>query len=167
MYFLFLLLWIVLNGQFTWEIFGFGLVIAAVLYGFICQFMDYHYERDILFFRKIPYMVQYILVLLWEIVKANVGTIHMVLSFKEEIDPVIVKFRTDLQSPTLRVVLANSITLTPGTITVMLEEDMLVVHALDAEFAKHLDSCVFIGLLHRMENLDEKYNSRRRGGRNE
>lgn len=57
---------------------------------------------------------------LWKILRGN-------------IDPRIVHFRTRLQSDLARVLLANSINLTPGTITVSLEEDHLIVHWLDAE----------------------------------
>ncbi len=50
--------------------------------------------------------------------------------------PALVRFKTDLKTKQARVVLANSITLTPGTITVTLEEDEYVVHCLDKELAE-------------------------------
>ena len=49
------------------------------------------------------------------------------------INPRIVHFRTRLKSDLARVILANSITLTPGTITVHLDDDHLIVHWLDAK----------------------------------
>ena len=49
------------------------------------------------------------------------------------INPRIVHFRTRLKSDTARVILANSITLTPGTITVDLDDDHLIVHWLNAK----------------------------------
>ena len=49
-----------------------------------------------------------------------------------DITPRIVHFRTRLRSDLARVALANSITLTPGTLTLDLDEDHLVVHWLDA-----------------------------------
>lgn len=162
MYLVFLLLWVILNGQFTWEIFFFGIVIAAAMYAFICKFLDYSVEKDMLLFRKLPFILLYILVLIWEIIKANVSAIRLALSYRNEIDPVIVKFHTDLKSKTARVVLANSITLTPGTITVALEENELTVHALDADLVKGIDESVFVHMLRKMELMDEEVINRRR-----
>ena len=48
---------------------------------------------------------------------------------------------------------ANSITLTPGTITVSLSDDEYVVHCLDKELAQGIDSSVFVELLKRIENV--------------
>ncbi len=163
MYILFLFLWIILNGQFTLEIVVFGIVIAAVMYGFVCKFLGYSVETDILLFRKLPYILAYILILIWEIIKANVSAIRLALSYRNEVDPVIVKFKTDLKSNTSKVVLANSITLTPGTITMELEGDELVVHALDVELIEGIDESVFVHLLRKMEAMDEEAQQKRRG----
>ena len=53
-------------------------------------------------------------------------------------------------------VLANSITLTPGTITVAMEEDELTVHALDVSLAAGMDDSVFVHMLRRMEAIDDE-----------
>lgn len=156
MYILFLLLWILLNGQFTWEIFFFGIVIAGAMYAFVCKFLDYSLELDILIVRKLPYILWYVLVLIWEIVKSSIGAIKLAGSFRNEIDPVIVKFKTDLKTDVAKTVLANSITLTPGTITVALEKDEFIVHALDVDLVKGIDDSVFVHMLRKMEAMDEE-----------
>ncbi len=156
MYVVFLLLWILLNGQFTLEIVLFGLVIAGALYAFVCKFLDYSVEKDKLLFRKLPYIFAYILILIWEIIKSNISAIRLALSFQREVDPVIVRFQTDLKSDAAKVALANSITLTPGTITIGLEGDELIVHALDAELIEGIDESVFVRLLRKMEAMDQK-----------
>ena len=51
--------------------------------------------------------------------------------------------------------LANSITLTPGTITIKLEGSELVVHALDVELVEGIDESVFVKMLRKMEAMDE------------
>lgn len=163
MYIIFLLLWILLNGQFTWEIVCFGIVIAGVMYAFVCKFLDYSLEKDILLFRKMPYILAYILILIWEIIKANMDAIRLSLSVRNEVDPVIVRFRTDLKSRAARVALANSITLTPGTITVALEEDELIVHALDETLIEGIDESIFVRMLRKMEAMDEEFLKKRRG----
>lgn len=156
MYIVFLLLWILLNGQFTWEIFAFGVVIALAMYAFVCKFLDYSVEKDILLARKLPLIFLYVLVLFWEIIKANVSAIHLALSYRNEIDPVIVQFQCGLKSDLARVVLANSITLTPGTITVAMEEDELTVHALDVSLVEGMEDSVFVHMLRKMEAMDQE-----------
>lgn len=52
-----------------------------------------------------------------------------------------------------KVILANSITLTPGTITVSVEGDVFCVHCLDKELAEGIENSVFVQLLERMEAL--------------
>ena len=155
MYIIFLLLWIMLNGQLNLEIVCFGVIIAGVLYAFVCRFLDYSPKKDLLLMRKLPYILAYILILIWEIIKANVSAIRLALSYRNEVDPVIVKFRTDLKTDIAKVVLANSITLTPGTITIKLEGSELVVHALDVELVEGIDESVFVKMLRKMEAMDE------------
>ena len=53
-----------------------------------------------------------------------------------------------------RILLANSITLTPGTITVLLEEDEYVVHCLDKSLAEGINSSIFVSMLRKMERMD-------------
>ncbi len=115
MFMLFFVLWVIFNGRISAEIAAIGVVIAVLLFCFICKFMDYS--------RNILRGASYLLLLLAEIIKANYSVICLILSPKYEIEPKLVKFRVDLKSDTLRAVLADSITLTPGTITVTLEGD--------------------------------------------
>lgn len=76
--------------------------------------------------------------LLWSIAKANFQVAYLVLHPRMPIDPVMVRFRTRLDSDISRVILANSITLTPGTVTVDVHEDRFLVHALSGGLAESL-----------------------------
>lgn len=154
MFLLFFLIWVIFNGQLTWEIAAFGVVIAAVMYLFICKFMGYKPEMDLILCRKLFLILRYVFVLVKEIVKANYAVIKMIMSSRYEIEPVIVRFRTDLKTAPARILLANSITLTPGTITVSLEGDEYVVHCLDKELAKGINSSIFVTLLRQLERMD-------------
>ena len=153
MYILFFLLWVMFNGQLTLEIAVFGLVIAAAMYFFVCKFMDYRIKKDIVILKETGYILQYIGLLLWEIVKANMATIRFIMSIKHKNEPVLVSFKTTLKTQTAKTILANSITLTPGTITVSLEEDEYVVHCLDKSFSEGLSDSSFVKLLTKMENI--------------
>ena len=99
-------------------------------------------------------MLQYVFVLITEIIKANFAVIRMIMSSRYEIEPAIVRFKTDLKTTPARVLLANSITLTPGTITVSLEEDEYVVHCLDKELAEGINRSVFVTLLRKLERVN-------------
>ena len=153
MFFIFFLIWIIFNGQFTLEIAAFGVVMAGLMYLFICKFLNYHPKTDLLICKKFFLVLQYVFVLITEIIKANFAVIKMIMSSRYEIEPAIVRFKTDLKSTPARVLLANSITLTPGTITVSLEEDEYVVHCLDKELAEGINSSVFVTLLRRLERM--------------
>ena len=154
MFFVFFLIWIIFNGQFTFEIAAFGVVIAGLMYLFICKFLNYHPKTDLLLCKKFFLVLQYVFVLITEIIKANFAVIRMIMSSRYEIEPAIVRFKTDLKTTPARVLLANSITLTPGTITVSLEEDEYVVHCLDKELAEGINSSVFVTLLRKLERLN-------------
>lgn len=151
MFLLFFIIWVAFNGRLTAEIAVFGIVIAAVMYLFICKFMNYSFRKDIWFFRNIVYILEYLIVLILEILKANLSVISLVISSKYEPEPEIVTFTTDLKHDLLKVVLANTITLTPGTITASLEGNTYTVHCLDKEFAKGIEDSVFVKLLRNME----------------
>jgi len=151
MYLIFFLSWIIFNGQITTEILIFGVVIAAAVFWFVCKFMDYSLKKELKLYRSIGFFLWYFLVLLKEIVVANVDVIKRVYTVEETMEPVIVKFKVNLKSDMTRVLLANSITLTPGTITVALEENEYTVHCLDESLAEGLDSSVFVKLLEKYE----------------
>lgn len=151
MYLLYFLLWIIFNGNITVEICIFGLVIAAAVFAFTCKFMDYSLEKEKKNIKKAGKFLRYVCVLVWEIIKANFAVIHIILSEREEAEPALVSFRSDMKTPTGRAFLANAITLTPGTITVSLEESEYVVHCLDAGLAAGMDDSIFVELLADLE----------------
>ena len=154
MYLIFFLIWVIFNGQFTPEIAVFRLIIAGLMYAFICKFMGYKPRADIIMAKKFFYLIQYVFILVKEIVKANFAVIRMITSSRYELEPAVVRFKTDLKSAPARIMLANSITLTPGTITVSLTGDEYVVHCLDKSLAEGINSSIFVTLLRRLERMD-------------
>lgn len=122
MYLFIFLLWVIFNGSVTWEIVLFGLVLSACVYFFMCRFLDWSKRKDLFLFQKSGLFVWYFCVLIVEIVKANYETISFVFLQKSKIEPIVVSFQVPVKSKFLRVLLANSITLTPGSITVSLTE---------------------------------------------
>lgn len=151
MFILYFALWVILNGRWTTEIGLFGLAFAAVAYVFSCKFMGYKLSVDIALLRRVPSALRYLAMLLKEIVKANVTVMRMVLDRGFEPEPQLVQFDVDLVRDRHRVALANSITLTPGTITVSLDGSHYVVHCLDKSMVDGLDDGAMPTMLVEME----------------
>ena len=148
---LFFLVWVIFNGRLTLEIAVFGIVVACAMFAFVCRFMDYSLKKEFRFYKKIPSFLQYLWCLVKEIVSANMALSRMILTRKEQMEPVIVRIHTDLKTETAKVILANSITLTPGTITVSMSGQELLVHCLDRSLAEGMEDSVFVKLLQKIE----------------
>ncbi len=156
MIFVLFALWLVFNGKVTTEIVLFGIVLSVAVYLFCWKFLEYSPKRELLALRLLPQGIGYFFVLVWEVIKANCAAISLIVSPKYEVEPVLVTFRTELKTDLARTVLANSITLTPGTITVELTEDEFKVHCLDKEMAEGMEDSVFVRLLLKMERTAGK-----------
>ena len=150
---LFFLVWVVFNGRLTLEITLFGVAVAGAVFAFVCRFMDYSLQKELRFYKRIPAFFQYLYYLIKEIITANITVSRMILTRKEQMEPVIVHVHTDLKTETARVMLANSITLTPGTITVSMTDDDLLVHCLDKSLSEGMEDSVFVRLLRKLEEV--------------
>jgi multicomponent Na+:H+ antiporter subunit E len=74
------------------------------------------------------WFIIYLFIFLWECIKANIDVAYRVLHPAMPIKPGIVKVKTTLKSDLAKTLLANSITMTPGTITVDIIDDYLYIH---------------------------------------
>lgn len=151
MYILLLLFWIILNGKITTEILIFGVVLAAAIFWFMCKFLDYSPKYEMFVAKNFFWILTYFVVLVIEMLKSAIAVYKRVYSKKIEIQPQMVFFDVDIKSEFLRFVLANSITLTPGTITVDVDDNHFCVHALDYTLAEGIEDSVFIKMLKNME----------------
>ena len=133
------------------EIVLFGLAIATLMFVFICKFMDYSIKKELWLFKNFFVLLYYVLVLIIEILKANYAVVKMIFSVKYEVEPALVTFTSPLKTEFANFLLANSITLTPGTITVSMENGEFTVHCLDKELAVGIDDSVFVHLLKKLE----------------
>ena len=134
MYFLLFGFWVLLNGQWTTEIAIVGLIVCAALYAFMCAFMGYSPKREWRIAKRLPRIVGYFFYLVGEVFKSSWGVIKLIWSPTMVIEPEVTSFRTKLRTDAGKVVLANSITMTPGTITIDVQEDEFLIHCLDASF---------------------------------
>ncbi len=115
--------------------------------GLLCCLLIAFLSADLLFgpefkvrFSQVLGMIIYLPWLFWQILLSNLQVAYIVLHPRmlEVIDPQLVRFRTRLKGSFARVTLAQSITLTPGTITVNLSNDEFTVYALTAAAASDL-----------------------------
>jgi len=151
MFILYFALWVVLNGRWTTEIGVFGLLFATAAYAFTWKYMGFGPKLDVALVRRAPSAIRYGMTLLVEIIKANLTVARMIFDGEKEPKPQLVQFDVDLKKNRHLVALANSITLTPGTITVDLHDNHFTVHALDASLVDGLDDGVFVQQLMDME----------------
>ena len=150
---LFFLVWVIFNGRLTLEIALFGIAVSAAVFAFVCRFMDHSLKKELRIYRLLPAFVRYLYYLIREIILANLAVSRLILTRREQMEPVLVHVRTNLKSETARVILANSITLTPGTITVSLTGDKLLVHCLDKSLSEGMEDSVFVRMLQKMEEV--------------
>ena len=151
MYILLLLFWIILNGKITAEIFILGAIFSAAIFWFMCKYLEYSPKYELCVAKNFIWILTYFVVLVIEIFKASIAVYKRVYSKKIEIQPQMVFFDVDIESEFLRFVLANSITITPGTITVDVDDNHFCVHALDYTLADGIEDSVFIKILKKME----------------
>ena len=145
------MLWVIFNAKLNWEVALTGLVVATFVYAFMCRHMGYSYKTDLAIIRKLPHGIKYLAVLVWQIALSNLSVSRVVFSRRVEVDPKLVFFKTRLKSDTSLVALANSITLTPGTITVSESDGIFGVHCLNGQMSEGLDESDFVRILLEME----------------
>ena len=152
MFLLLLAFWVLLNGRITAEILILGILICGVVYGWCCKVLGLNWRRELDLARRIPGMFKYLMILVWEVIKAALQVMVLTLSpDAKEITPRLVYFKSPVRSDIGKVILSNSITLTPGTITCGVSEDLFCVHALDERFAGGMDESVFVSEIHKLE----------------
>ena len=132
-------LWVLLSGQYTFDsrlILALGLgsctfVVAIALRMKIADREGHPIHLLVPSLRYIPW-------LLWAIVKSNIDVTRCILNPRLPISPTLVKVKAGQQSELGQAIFANSITLTPGTVSLDVEEDEILVHALTRESAEEV-----------------------------
>ncbi len=152
MYILLFLFWLLLNGKLTVEVVGLGLVIVALMAALEWSLFHYGPAQELRVLRKVPVFCAYLPVLVWEILKAGLVVGRDILFRRYRLTPTLVTFRTDLKTDFGRFLLANSITLTPGTITVQVEGNQLTVHCLDKSMLDTSPDGTFQRWIRKMED---------------
>lgn len=130
------LIWLVWSGHPTSLLLSLGLA-SVVLVVVICNRMRILDREavpiDILF--RLPLYAPW---LLWEVLKANLDVARRIIDPSLPISPLMIRVKADQHHDLGRVVYANSVTLTPGTVSVSIQGDEIVIHALTQSAADGL-----------------------------
>ena len=145
-----LILWLIFSGSLAVSNLILGVLVCALLTLFSTKFLGYDTKRFYGTLRKTPAVLHYLAVLIKEIVRENFDVLRFIYR-KGQPDSMIVHFHSTLRSEGLRVLVANSITLTPGTYTVKLVGREYAVHALDESFQPGIEYSAFFRLAQKVE----------------
>ena len=143
--------WLALNGRLTGEILLLGIPVAGIAMLFLCKCCDWSLKKEWGLYRCVPLLAAYVGVVIWEILKANLALARIV--YRSRPQPVVRTVHTRLRSRMARLLLANSITLTPGTITLSLKGNEITIHCLTHHLAEGLDYTVFEKRLEKIEEV--------------
>ncbi len=124
--------WILLNNTLDPMILGIGALLSLGLSLVFCARCDLFSEIK-LTPAALLYTFIYIIVFLYELIKSNLDVARRVITPSLPINPGIVEVKTRLRSKMGRMILANSITLTPGTLTIDIVGDTLYIHWIDVQ----------------------------------
>jgi len=122
-----MLVWMALTLSLSWAELVTGVIVSFILS--FSLFRSFHIIGfPLVTIKKIFFLFIYIIVLFKEIIIANIDVAYRVIHPKIPIKPGIIIIRTELKQDLAKMILANSITLTPGTFTLDIEGDLLLVH---------------------------------------
>lgn len=129
--------WLTLSGYFIPLILAFGAISIGIVV-WMCRRMGI-LDGETVPYLTIPLTLQYFVWLSREIVKANLQVVKAVLSPELEVSPTLVKIPLNTDVDIAETMFANSITLTPGTVSVDVQQDHILVHALLEEMSDPAD----------------------------
>jgi multicomponent Na+:H+ antiporter subunit E len=124
------MIWLMLNSTLAWQVWVLGGVLAMIgavaLSGIATAYADISITP-----RTIVYYFVFLGIFFVELVKANLYVARLVLMPDPDLKPAIIQVKTSLKSSIGRLALANSITLTPGTLVVEIRDDSLFIHCIN------------------------------------
>jgi multicomponent Na+:H+ antiporter subunit E len=128
--------WLLLSGHFSSPL----LLSFGVLSSLVVAFIAWRTERvdpetPTLRLNLHPHILLYWPWLLWQIIKSNLDVAKIILDPKLPISPTMIRIKAPQRTDLARVIYANSVTLTPGTVTTYLKGHVMEVHALTREAA--------------------------------
>ena len=145
-----LAVWLLLNSSFEIHILSVGVVVSLIITLVFCRNCNVFSEIK-LTPKAFFYAIIYVFVFSGALIKSNFDVARRVVTPSLPINPGIITVKTKLKSKIGRLMLANSITLTPGTLTIDIKDDILYIHWIDV-LSTNIDEDT-----HEIVNKFEKY----------
>lgn len=128
--------WIFFTASLHWQELLVGIAVSVVVSLITQNYFHFNILKLDFPLRLIKYLILYLPLLIYEMIKANIHMALIVLNPKLPLNSGIVKNKTGLKNEVSKLLLANSITLTPGTLTVDIDENNLYIHTVDIDTVK-------------------------------
>lgn len=129
--------WMLLSGEFS-----FIIILSGIISSLLVSYMSHDLligKADIkLGMTRIVRFIKYLPWLLWQIALSNFDLVYRTLHPRMPIAPRVISFKNKYKTEMGMVILANSITLTPGTVTIEVNKDEFIVHAIAKKPAENL-----------------------------
>lgn len=119
--------WLVLSGSIA-----FGQIVLAAILGVLLPRVTRRFWRHPVTIRSWPKLMRFGLLVIWDIVLSNLQAVALLLKSPQELRPAFFIIHLDITDPIAITVLANTITLTPGTVSadISSRQERLLVHGL-------------------------------------
>lgn len=143
MFFILLALWLIYSGEISLHTVLTGVVVSGLISLFCRKFMSFGGTKLLSSAKGFGRLLLYLAFLLKEIFISGIMVMKTVYGRREP-KPRLVYFKSGLTTEGATVLVANSITLTPGTFTAIAKDGLYCVHALDTSFAEGIEHCKFL-----------------------
>jgi multicomponent Na+:H+ antiporter subunit E len=148
---LYILFWIILSQNISIEVLVVGVLICIAVAMFNKDLLRDNNKKNNFNLENILSWINYVGILLKEIVISNFHVAKVVLSPQMKISPELINYKTKIKSDFCRTIFANSITLTPGTITVLMEDENMLIHCLEKESVEDISNSKFEKIILKVE----------------
>lgn len=124
--------YVLLAGSFAWEELALGALLSIILTLILARYVAYRIDWK-LPYRLAVFVAVYLPVFIWQLLLANIDVARRVLSPTIPLHPGFVKVNSELDGEFAKLMLANSITLTPGTLSIDVKDQNLYIHTVDVK----------------------------------
>ena len=131
------LFWMLLSGHTSVLLLSLGLA-SVVLVTWLVSRMDHNDKAPVRMLFSIKF-ISYLGWLIWQVIITNIDVAKRIWNPSLPIKPASRKIKVTIKDPLIKTIYANSITLTPGTVTTEVGEDYFIVHALNSEGLDELE----------------------------
>jgi multicomponent Na+:H+ antiporter subunit E len=135
--------WLIMSGMFDFFHISMGVLSVVIVLWVNSKLRNYNFfdeEEHRAAEFKVLRLFYFIAFLVWEIISSSFRIAYLIIHPKMPIKTGLIKFKTNLPNMNARVLLGNSITLTPGTVTLQIDKDGFLIHSLTNEAAEaHID----------------------------